>query len=118
LFTQANTYSPLAGGAGLAVAGLAALLYPALVVVPKLTDFTRTAPLAIPAKATTATVRVLDFMIILTFRFQGTSASAPRASMVGSGSVKIRGKCAVAAHDKEIIRSRGTRHQPGREVCR
>ena len=44
--------------------------YPALVVPPKLTDSTRTAPLAIPARATTATVRVLDFMIILPFRFQ------------------------------------------------
>jgi hypothetical protein len=95
LFTQANTYSPLACGAGPAVAELAVLLYPALVVPLKLTDFTRTAPLAIPARATTATVRVLDFMIIL-----------------------IRGKCAVAARDKGIIRSRGIRHQPGREVCR
>jgi len=91
LFTQANTYSPLDCGAGLAVAELAALLYPALVVVPKLTDFTRTAPLAIPARATTATVRVLDFMIILPFR---------RGAIKG------------------IIRSRGTGHQPGREVCR
>jgi hypothetical protein len=71
LFTQANTYSPLACGAGLAAAELAVLLYPALVVPLKLTDFTRTAPLAIPARATTATVRVLDFMIILPFRFQG-----------------------------------------------
>ena len=70
LFTQANTYSPLACGAGLAVAELAELLYPVLAVPPKLTDSTRTAPLAIPARATTATVRVLDFMIILPFRFQ------------------------------------------------
>jgi hypothetical protein len=69
LFTQANAYSPLACTAGPAVAELAVLLYPALVVPLKLTDFTRTAPLAIPARATTATVRVLDFMIILPLRF-------------------------------------------------
>jgi hypothetical protein len=70
LLTHANTYSPLACTAGLAVAELAVLLYPALAVPLKLTDFTRTAPLAIPARATTATVRVLDFMIILPFCFQ------------------------------------------------
>ena len=57
-------------------------------------------------------------MIILSFRFQGTSASALRAGMMRPGTVKIRGVCAVAARDKGIIRSRGTRHQPGREVCR
>jgi hypothetical protein len=67
LFTQANTYSPLRCAAGLAAAGRAALLYPALVLSPKLTDRTRTAPVAIPARATIAMVRVLDFMIILPF---------------------------------------------------
>jgi hypothetical protein len=99
LFTQANTYSPLDCAAGRAVAALAGRLYPALVLVPKLTDRTRTAPVAIPARATAAMARVLDFMIILPFRFQGTSASALRAGMVRPGTVNIRGECAVAARD-------------------
>jgi hypothetical protein len=78
LFTQANTYSPLLCGAGLAVAELAVLLYPALVLSPKLTDFTKTAPEAIPARATTAMVRVLDFMIILSFRSRHVSVRTAR----------------------------------------
>jgi len=50
------------------------LLYPALLLSPTLTVRTRTAPAAIPASATTDMARVVDFMIVLPFRSQGTSA--------------------------------------------
>jgi hypothetical protein len=94
------------------------LLNPALVVPLKLTDFTRTAPLAIPARATTATVRVLDFMIILPFRFQGRQrprcarARCDQAPWISGANAPSRR--AITG----IIRSCGTGHQPGREVCR
>lgn len=58
LFTQANTYSAVDCGAGLATE----LLYPALPVLPKVTVCTRVAPTAIPARATAAVANVLDFM--------------------------------------------------------
>lgn len=63
LFTQANTYSPVDCGAGLATV----LLYPTLLVWPKLTDRLRTAPPTRPVSATAAMARVLDFMIVLPF---------------------------------------------------
>jgi hypothetical protein len=67
LFTQANTYAPVDCTAGL-TAEPALRLYPALALSPKLTDRTKTAPAAIPARATTDMARVLDFMIILPSR--------------------------------------------------
>ena len=98
LFTQANTYSPLLCGAGLAVAELAVLLYPALVLSPKLTDFTKTAPEATPARATTEMVRVLDFMIILSFRSRHVSVRTARRHGA-TGHREYRGVCAIAARD-------------------
>ena len=100
LFTQANTYSPLLCGAGLAVAELAALLYPALVLPPKLTDFTKTAPVAIPARATTEMVRVLDLMIILSFRSRHVSIRTARRH----GATRHRGY-------PRCMRHRGARYQ-------
>ncbi len=63
LFTQANTYSPVACGAGLTTV----LLYPTLLVWPKVIDRLRTAPPTMPVSATAAMARVLDFMIVLPF---------------------------------------------------
>lgn len=58
LFTQANTYSLVDCGAGLAVD----VLNPVLLVRPKLTVCTKVAPTVMPARATAAVARVLDFM--------------------------------------------------------